>query len=286
MVRGRARESPGRRVETPGRPGTSRHVLAPPRQLVQGPSPGLTGAKDGLNAEARPGRRKASPSRKAIPASKETPHAHADPGGCTHSRPRSRCDRDGGDGHVPFSRDPRGGGERRLAEWESKRGPDQLEDAPAPAHVGKRIVEGLFDLRLPPTRARLVNNVMHWGYGIANGGQYGLLAGSLPEPRIRYGLPFGASVWPRLRDPACGQALRADLEVRRQDPRKRSERTPGVRTGHGRSHAGALQVTDDVAAGVHAPGLELQGPSPGAHGREGWPECGGSSCTAIGVAVA
>lgn len=94
-----------------------------------------------------------------------------------------------------FSRYRRGGGERRLSEWESSAGLTSWEDAPAPAHLGKRIVEGLFDLRLPPTRARLVNNVMHWGYGIANGGQYGLVAGSLPERRIRYGLPFGASVW-------------------------------------------------------------------------------------------
>ena len=26
------------------------------------------------------------------------------------------------------------------------------EEAPAPAHVGKRLVEGLFDIELPPTR--------------------------------------------------------------------------------------------------------------------------------------
>jgi uncharacterized membrane protein YagU involved in acid resistance len=36
---------------------------------------------------------------------------------------------------------------------------------------------------------------MHWGYGIANGAQYGIVAGSLPQPRVRYGLPFGAGVW-------------------------------------------------------------------------------------------
>ena len=94
-----------------------------------------------------------------------------------------------------FSRYRRSGGERPFAEWESSAGLTSWEDAPAPAHVGKRIVEGLFDLSLPPTRARLVNNVMHWGYGIANGGLYGLVGGSLPEARIRYGLPFGASVW-------------------------------------------------------------------------------------------
>ena len=36
---------------------------------------------------------------------------------------------------------------------------------------------------------------MHWAYGILNGAQYGLVAGSLSAPRIRYGLPFGAAVW-------------------------------------------------------------------------------------------
>ena len=69
------------------------------------------------------------------------------------------------------------------------------EDAPAPAHVGKRLVEGLFQTELPATRAPLVNNVMHWAYGIGNAAQYGIVAGSLPHQRIRYGLPFGASVW-------------------------------------------------------------------------------------------
>jgi uncharacterized membrane protein YagU involved in acid resistance len=70
------------------------------------------------------------------------------------------------------------------------------DQAPAPALVGKRLVEGLFDVELPPRRARLVNNVMHWGYGLLNGAQYGIVAESLPtRPRIRYGLAFGATVW-------------------------------------------------------------------------------------------
>jgi uncharacterized membrane protein YagU involved in acid resistance len=69
------------------------------------------------------------------------------------------------------------------------------EQAPAPAHVGKRLVEGLFGVELPPTRAPLVNNVMHRGYGVLNGVQYALVAESLPRRRISYGLPFGATVW-------------------------------------------------------------------------------------------
>ena len=53
----------------------------------------------------------------------------------------------------------------------------------------------MFDIKLPPQRARLVNNVTHWGFGILSGAGYGIVAGSLPRPRILYGLPFGAGVW-------------------------------------------------------------------------------------------
>jgi uncharacterized protein DUF1440 len=94
-----------------------------------------------------------------------------------------------------FARYRRNGGDSSAWEWESSTGVTDWEAAPAPAHVGKRLVEGLFGIELPPTRARLVNNVMHWGYGILNGAQYGVIAGSLPTPRIRYGLAFGATVW-------------------------------------------------------------------------------------------
>jgi len=87
------------------------------------------------------------------------------------------------------------GGSSSAWEWESSAGVTSWEQAPAPALVGKRLVEGLLDIELPPTRTRLVNNVMHWSYGIFNGVQYGIVAESLPEPRVRYGLPFGATVW-------------------------------------------------------------------------------------------
>jgi hypothetical protein len=94
-----------------------------------------------------------------------------------------------------FARYRRGGGETPLAQWESSAGLKSWEDAPAPAQVGKRLVEGLFQIELPARRAPLVNNATHWGFGIASGALYGLVAGSLARPRIRYGLPFGASVW-------------------------------------------------------------------------------------------
>ena len=94
-----------------------------------------------------------------------------------------------------FARYRRDGGESGLYEWESSSGLSSWDEAPAPAHVGKRLVEGLFGVALAPARARLVNNVMHWAYGVVNGAQYGVLAASLRTPRVGYGLPFGAAVW-------------------------------------------------------------------------------------------
>ena len=93
-----------------------------------------------------------------------------------------------------YARYRRGGGTSRPAEWELSEGLS-WEDAPAPAQVGKRLVEGLFQIELPESRAPLVNNVTHWGYGILGGVQYGIVAGSLPRRQIIYGLPFGATVW-------------------------------------------------------------------------------------------
>jgi uncharacterized membrane protein YagU involved in acid resistance len=40
-----------------------------------------------------------------------------------------------------------------------------------------------------------VNNATHWATGLLASAQYGLVAGSLPNRRIRYGLPFGAGLW-------------------------------------------------------------------------------------------
>jgi uncharacterized membrane protein YagU involved in acid resistance len=69
------------------------------------------------------------------------------------------------------------------------------EQAPAPAQVGRRLFEGLFEHKLPDRCAALVNNITHWGYGITSGALYGVVVGSLQRPRARYGLPFGAGVW-------------------------------------------------------------------------------------------
>jgi hypothetical protein len=94
-----------------------------------------------------------------------------------------------------FARYKRGGGESGFAPWELSSGLSSWDDAPAPAQVGKRLVEGLFQRELPPERVRLVNNITNWGFGVLAAVQYGIFAGSLGRPRVGYGLPFGASVW-------------------------------------------------------------------------------------------
>lgn len=94
-----------------------------------------------------------------------------------------------------FSRYRRGGGDSTFADWEFSSGLDSWADAPAPAQVGKRLVEGLFARELPPARAALVDNITHWAFGVFGAVQYGVIVGSLSNRRIGYGLPFGASVW-------------------------------------------------------------------------------------------
>jgi hypothetical protein len=94
-----------------------------------------------------------------------------------------------------FVRYRRSGGESNFHRWEFSADVQGWDQAPAPAQVGKRVVEGLFGLELPDQRAALVNNLTHWGYGILNGAPFGIVAGSFTSPRIRYGALFGASVW-------------------------------------------------------------------------------------------
>ena len=96
---------------------------------------------------------------------------------------------------VGFARYKRSGGESSFARWEFSADLQNWDEAPAPAQVGRRLVEGLFQVRLPEQRARLVNNITHWGYGVLNGAVYGLVAGSLRAPHVRHGVPFGALVW-------------------------------------------------------------------------------------------
>jgi hypothetical protein len=86
-------------------------------------------------------------------------------------------------------------GKDRFRDWEFSADVKTWADAPAPAQIGRRLVEGVFRRQLPDERAPLVNNITHWAYGVLAGAQYGLLAGSLRQPRVGYGAAFGVGVW-------------------------------------------------------------------------------------------
>jgi hypothetical protein len=94
-----------------------------------------------------------------------------------------------------YRRYRRGGGSQGFWGWELSEGLSDWEDAPAPALVGKRLVEGLFQVELSPRWARVANNVTHWGYGKMWGGSYGLVAGSTAAPHAWFGLALGTVAW-------------------------------------------------------------------------------------------
>lgn len=87
-----------------------------------------------------------------------------------------------------------GGGESPFADWELSKGLT-WQEAPAPAEVGRRVVEGLFTVKLPDESAPLVNNLVHWGYGMAWGSMFGVLEGSLHRRRFLHGMLFAPVVF-------------------------------------------------------------------------------------------
>ena len=95
---------------------------------------------------------------------------------------------------VQYLKYRRGGGTESPLGWEFA--PVETWDkAPDPGQVGRRVIEGFTQRKLPDSWAFPVSTAMHWGYGASAGAAYGIVAGSLTRPRPVYGLPFGASVW-------------------------------------------------------------------------------------------
>ena len=86
-------------------------------------------------------------------------------------------------------------GNEPFADWEFSSDVTDWEHAPAPAQVGRRIVDGLFERTLPDSRAAFTNNVMHWGYSVSAAVAYAVTVSSLRRPRTGYGLVFGAGMW-------------------------------------------------------------------------------------------
>ncbi len=85
-------------------------------------------------------------------------------------------------------------GESRFVDWEFSKGVT-WESASAPGQVGRRVVEDLFQVKLADADAPLVNNVVHWAYGMAWGSMYGILEGSLRKRRPWHGILFAPVVF-------------------------------------------------------------------------------------------
>ncbi len=95
---------------------------------------------------------------------------------------------------VQYLKYRRAGGTESLLAWEFA--PiDSWETAPAPGQVAKRLIEGFTQSKLPDRSAWPISTAAHWAYGSAAGAAFGVLAGSLPTPHPRYGLPFGAALF-------------------------------------------------------------------------------------------
>jgi hypothetical protein len=94
-----------------------------------------------------------------------------------------------------FSRYRRNGGDSRFVDWEFSAGFSSWDEAPAPAQFGRRLIQGVLQLELPPERAHLVNNIVHWATGVGWGAVFGLVGGSFPPRRRWHGLILGAGVW-------------------------------------------------------------------------------------------
>jgi hypothetical protein len=96
---------------------------------------------------------------------------------------------------VGYWRYQRGGGTDSFSTWEFSAGLKDWDNAPAPALLGKRVYEGVLQRDLPPERVAVTNNLVHWATGLGWGAAYGVVGGSLPRPRARYGLVLGPVEW-------------------------------------------------------------------------------------------
>ena len=71
----------------------------------------------------------------------------------------------------------------------------ELGDGPGPGAGRQARARGLHPRKLPDRSAWITSTIAHWAYGSSAGAAYGILAGSVPAPHPRYGLPFGVAVF-------------------------------------------------------------------------------------------
>lgn len=94
-----------------------------------------------------------------------------------------------------YRRYRQGGGTSAPLTWEFSSSAESWDQAPAPAQVGQRLYEVFTREQLRPGQIALVNNIVHWGYGLSWAALYGIVAGSSRERRAAGGVVFGALVW-------------------------------------------------------------------------------------------
>ncbi len=98
---------------------------------------------------------------------------------------------------VWYARHRRGGGEAPFAEWEITRSVPSWDEAPAPARMGRKIIEAVTGRPVPLERAAALSNVMHWGYGTSWAVGLGVLAARAGGTGRSWwhGPAFGSAVW-------------------------------------------------------------------------------------------
>jgi hypothetical protein len=95
---------------------------------------------------------------------------------------------------VHYVKYRRGGGKDGPLGWEFAP-VENWENAPAPGHVAKRVIEGFTQRKIPDRSAWFVSTLAHWAFGSTSAAGYGVIAGSLPKASPLYGLSFGAVVF-------------------------------------------------------------------------------------------
>jgi hypothetical protein len=73
--------------------------------------------------------------------------------------------------------------------------PEAWGDAPAPGQVGYRFLRGMFEKHVSPRQATKMTNAVHWLYGTAWGGLYGLAEGTAELNPVVAGTGFGSLVF-------------------------------------------------------------------------------------------
>jgi hypothetical protein len=83
---------------------------------------------------------------------------------------------------------------QRIRQGAGGSGEPSWDEAPAPAEVARRVIEGLFRVQVPAQRIPLLTNATHWLYGTGWGLVYALLAEAADE-EAWVGPAFGLVVW-------------------------------------------------------------------------------------------